>query len=141
MSVLERETVHTVNDYCDGPRVGVADFKGQPHYFECIFDEAADDWSSNFWLHSLEPETFNLVMENWSFWERWRDAFDDGKADGHPCLPGDQAKYQANTMVLKERLRIDRESDIRAQGLFEIVGPPGQPTNKRQWTVTWQEIP
>jgi hypothetical protein len=27
MSVLERETVHTVNDYCDGPRVGVADFK------------------------------------------------------------------------------------------------------------------
>ncbi|HEX6733105.1 MAG TPA: hypothetical protein VF074_23995, partial [Pyrinomonadaceae bacterium] len=123
MIILEKETVHTVNDYWDGPRVGVADFKGQPHYFESVFDEASDDWSSVFWLHSLEPETFNLVMENWGLWERWRDAFDTGKADddSHPCLPEDRAKYQANSMVLKERLRIDRELDIRAEGLFEVV--------------------
>jgi len=143
MNVLEKETVHTVNDYWDGPRVGVADFQGQPHYFECVFDEALDEWSSSFWLHSLEPETFNLVMENWRLWERWRDAFNEGRADddSHPCLPEDRAKYQVNSVVLKERLRIDLASDIRAKGQFERVGPHDRSTNRWQWTVTWQVIP
>ena len=53
MSVLERETVHTVNEYWDGPRVGVSDSRGNLICFECIFDEAEDDSSSIFWLHSF----------------------------------------------------------------------------------------
>ena len=32
------EHVHTVLDYYDGPRKGVADFDGQPHLYDCIFD-------------------------------------------------------------------------------------------------------
>ena len=42
------ERVHTVLDYYDGPRKGVADFEGQPHLYECIFDDANDNYSDSF---------------------------------------------------------------------------------------------
>src|SRR5882672_11021848 len=91
MSSFEQEIVYTVNDYWDGPRVGVANFKGEPYYYECIFDESSDEWSTRFWLHALDPETVQLVMEDWKIWERWRVAFHQGKTDqeSHPCLPDD----------------------------------------------------
>jgi hypothetical protein len=141
MIFFENETVYTVNDYWDGPRVGVAGFKGQPHHFECVFNEVLDAWSSIFWLHSMEPETFNLVMEQWSLWERWREAHGEGKVSNHshPCLPEDRSRYDAISIVLEKELRIDRSRDIQAEGRFKTVGPPGQPTNVRRWTVTWQE--
>jgi hypothetical protein len=140
---FENETVYTVNDYWDGPRVGVADFKGQPHYFQCVLDDASDDWSSIFWLHSMEPETFNLVMENWKLWERWREARTEGRPDddSHPCLTEDRATYEAISVVVEKKLRIDPARDIRAEGQFQTIGPPGQLTNMRRWTVTWHEIP
>ena len=31
------EEVFTVMDYYDGPRKGVANFRGQPHFYDCIF--------------------------------------------------------------------------------------------------------
>jgi hypothetical protein len=35
------EAVHAVWDYFDGPRTGLADYRGRPHYFVCKFDTAA----------------------------------------------------------------------------------------------------
>jgi hypothetical protein len=32
----EFEVVHSVDDYYDGPRTGVADFGGSPHRFRCL---------------------------------------------------------------------------------------------------------
>ncbi len=44
------ETVHNVDDYYDGPREGVADFHGSAHVFQCVWDEAANNWSERFTL-------------------------------------------------------------------------------------------
>jgi len=41
--LLDREEVHFVIDYWDGPREGVADYCGTPHYFRCVFDEKRDE--------------------------------------------------------------------------------------------------
>ena len=65
------ERVHTVVDYYDGPRKGIADYGGKPHLFECIFDESKDDYSQMFHLKLLDPETFRIAMEDWAIWKRW----------------------------------------------------------------------
>ena len=42
------EEVFTVTDYYDGPRQGIANFKGKPHFYDCIFDEARQDYSDRY---------------------------------------------------------------------------------------------
>jgi hypothetical protein len=34
------ECVFTVTDYYDGPRKGIANYNGRPHFYECVFDGA-----------------------------------------------------------------------------------------------------
>jgi hypothetical protein len=49
------ETVHSVDDYYDGPRVGVADFHGKPHHFRSVAWIHKDtEWDS-------EDERFELI--------------------------------------------------------------------------------
>jgi hypothetical protein len=139
---FEHETVFTVTDYWDGPRVGVANFKGEPHYFQCVFDKSADDWTRRFWLHPIDSKTFQLVLEAWQIWERWRDAFHAHQVrdETHPSLPEDRERHRAISLVLESQLRIDPPNDQLAEGNFEIVGPRNQLSSFRKWTVTWLEI-
>jgi hypothetical protein len=44
------ERVHTVANYFDGPREGLADYQGSPHRYKNEWDEAADDWADPFEL-------------------------------------------------------------------------------------------
>src|SRR5258708_2878617 len=83
------ERVFTVSDYYDGPRQGIADFHGKPHFYECIFDKVKVDYSDLFRLTPLNAETFNLAMEDWDIWRE--DAYYAGKVDvdTHPALPQD----------------------------------------------------
>src|SRR5438874_250724 len=83
------EVVHTVTDYWDGPREGVANYEGQPHYYKCLFDEQTDEWSNIFVLRFLDKETFDLALEAWSIWLRWEAEYHKGKVnlESHPALP------------------------------------------------------
>jgi hypothetical protein len=69
------ERVYTVVDYYDGPRKGIADYKGKPHLYECMFDESKDNYSERFLLAPLD------AMEDWAIWQRWELANHTGKAD------------------------------------------------------------
>jgi hypothetical protein len=44
------ERVHTVSDYFDGPREGLADYCGTPHRYKSVWDKAADE--------SIQPRIF-----------------------------------------------------------------------------------
>ena len=74
------EMVYTITDWYDGARAGVADLKGKPHYYECRWDDAQDDWSEIWLLKPIDHETFRLALEDWQIWERWRAAFDAARA-------------------------------------------------------------
>jgi hypothetical protein len=37
------ERVHTMTDYYDGPRKGLANFEGMPHLYEAEWDDQADN--------------------------------------------------------------------------------------------------
>jgi hypothetical protein len=65
------EYVFTVTEYFDGPRKGIANYQGNPHFYECIFDEVKDDYSGVFQLTPLDSETLKLAMEDWEIWRRW----------------------------------------------------------------------
>ena len=74
------EIVHAVWDFYDSPRTGVADYRGQPHYFSCQWDSAADDYSHTYALSPIDSGTFDLVMEQWAIWRKWEFAFQAGEA-------------------------------------------------------------
>ena len=59
------EAVFTVRVYYDGPRSGIANYQGKPHFYDCIFDEAKDDYSDEYWLTPIDSATFELAMEDW----------------------------------------------------------------------------
>jgi hypothetical protein len=77
------EKVFTVTDYYDGPRQGVANFKGEPHFYDCIFDETRNDYSNLYQLTPVSPQVFDLAMEDWAIWERWESAFHAGSRVPH----------------------------------------------------------
>ena len=141
--LTSREIVHTITDYYDGPRGGIADYHGKPHIYNSMWDEATDDWAEYFALQPIDDETFRLAMEDWAIWERWERAFKAGLTtyDTHPALPEDRSRQDELNEILKPRLLIDMKRAIRVRGRFEksMVEEPGL-TSGHKFVVVWSEI-
>jgi hypothetical protein len=103
---LTWERVYTVNDYHDGPRLGVAGFRGRPHVYELQFSDADDEYADRFLLMEIEPELFELVLEDWAIWLRWQAAYQRGDVslDTHPVLPEDRELHEALKHLVGKRL-------------------------------------
>lgn len=134
MPPLDLGVVHTITDWYDGPRAGVADFSGRPHYYECLFDEPRDDWSDVYLLKPLDEETFRLVIEDWNIWLRWEAAFREGRTprETHPALPEDRGRHDELAKILAERLFVSPDTCVKARGEFRYGDPA---------TVEWSVIP
>ena len=136
------EHVHTVWDYYDGPRTGIADYRGTPHYYECEWDEAADEYADTFALCQIEEDTFNLAMEQWSIWREWEIAYHCGERnpDTHPGSGGQNARYDELEELLKQHVAIARATGVRAQGTFRPMNAqPKLPDGAiRELEVRWQ---
>ncbi len=100
------ETVHAVWDFYDGPRTGIADYRGQPHYFSCQWDAIADDYGSIYALSPIDSNTFDLVVEQWAIWRKWELAFNAGQvsSDSHPGLGGRDYRYDELQVILQGRV-------------------------------------
>jgi hypothetical protein len=103
------ECVYTVSEYYDGPRRGVADFRGRPHVYESQFSDLQDGYTDRFLLTEIDSELFRLALEDWSIWLRWRAAFDlgDVSLDTHPALPEDRERHRELEQLIGSRLRAD----------------------------------
>jgi hypothetical protein len=113
----------TVTDYYDGPRQGIANFRGKPHFYDCIFDEVRQDYSDRYRLTPISDHIFDLAMEDWAIWERWQAAFHAGKATrkSHPALPHDRERHDQIRCVLDSALRTDDAICVTQIGTFEPV--------------------
>lgn len=120
------EEVFTVTDYYDGPRQGIANFKGKPHFYDCIFDEVRNDYSERYRLTAIPTHIFDLAMEDWAIWERWRTAFDAGQTtkESHPALPQERTRYEEIRGVLDSVLKTDELTSVVQIGLFEPIQTP-----------------
>ena len=118
------EEVFTVTDYYDGPRKGVANFRGQPHFYDCIFDEDKDEYSDLYRLTPLSQRIFELAKEDWVIWKRWEAAFHSGKAtiESHPALPEDRPRHEEIRAVLDSALTTNAAPSVTQHGSFERLG-------------------
>src|SRR5579863_6826031 len=117
MSVAELkpgyEEVFTVTEYYDGPRQGVANFKGQPHFYDCIWDEARSNYFNLYSLTPIPPHIFDLAMEDWAIWERWDSAArQTGRTtrESPPALPQDRARHEEIQAALDSTLKTDQKT-------------------------------
>ncbi|MBR1245843.1 hypothetical protein JQ609_02740 [Bradyrhizobium sp. AUGA SZCCT0169] len=104
------DRVHTVNNYYDGPRLGIADFDGVPHIYEAEFDYSSDEFGDTYFASPVDENLLALVTEDWEIWLRWNSAYRRGDAsiETHPALARDRERHEALKIAIGDRLRVDR---------------------------------
>jgi hypothetical protein len=135
------ERVHTMTNYWDGPRDGIANLHGKPHLYTSLFDHAKDEYSELFELCPVDDETLGLALEDWEIWLRWDDAYKAGTVDAstHPALPNERARHAEIEPILAARLAALSRPAIRARAVFRPT--PGHTSAdggrwmEVQWTV------
>ena len=68
------ESVHTVDDWYDGPREGVADYLGSHHYYRSVFLDTPK-WNPDedrFELTPISGSAYEAALELHVIWERWK---------------------------------------------------------------------
>lgn len=120
------ERVHTMTDYYDGPRGGIADYNGQPHIYESTFSDDAGGYTDIFRLSPVPHDIFTWALEDWEIWLRWETAFHNGQTshDTHPALPTDRNRHDELEAILKNRLVIDDSNFLTAHGKFRVRDAP-----------------
>jgi len=117
----QTERVHTMTDFYDGPRAGVADYHGRPHLYESLWHEANQRWADAFALMPISTEDRDLAVERYKIYERWETARRKGLADldTHPALPPERARFDELERIIAPRLRMDLTRALTALGVFD----------------------
>jgi hypothetical protein len=129
------QLILTVNEFHDGPLFGIAEFRDAPHVYERQFDPEADEYGDLFLLSPIDPDLLDLVLEDWTIWQRWAAAFGRGKVHlkSHPALPADRARHRQIKALIGDRFEAKRGGPIRQFATFNKEGP--------EWFVRWKDAP
>lgn len=129
------DIIHTVQDFYDWPRKGVADFRGVVHGFSCAFDAAANEYTDRYWLTQISKDLFQLVIEEYEIFLRWRIAFDANTVgiETHPALPADRLRQQELATIIKDRPWAVTDRSVRVRGRFRSLG-------QHRYEVHWSEL-
>ena len=137
------EIVHTVPDWYDGPRGGIADYNGTPHLFQSEWQGGEDLDSDTFLLMPIDPLTFSLAMEDWAIWRRYETAFHQGKvgSEHHPALPDERERHLELQKLLEGRLSVVPERAVRKKAEFQPrEDPDGSGYGWHPLEVRWIDI-
>jgi len=117
---MATEQVYTVEEYYDGPVSGVADFAGQPHFYQRVFDDARDEYGPEFDLTPISQQLLALVLEQWTIWRRWefRFARKEVSLDSHPGYGGRDFEYDRLQTVIQKLKAASAGPSVRVCGVF-----------------------
>ena len=118
-------------------------FNGLPHFYDCIFDDAKDEYSDTYRLTPISQAVFELANEDWLIWKRWESAFHAGTTtlESHPALPRDRVRHQEIRASLDSALKTDASVCVVRRGFFERLGSREYPKGiMRPHQVKWSEI-
>ena len=120
------ETVHTMDNWYDGPRGGVADFGGAPHYYRSVYLDTPK-WNPDedrFELTPLPRAAFEAAVELQAIWERWNQAYKAGNAPKDPdderVLPADRQRWSELEQVLAAGRTANASRTVLVHGAFEL---------------------
>ena len=138
------EVVRTLTDWYDGPRRGIADYRGCPHLFESEWRDGEELDADTFLLTPVDAVTFAMALEDWSIWRRWETAFHQGQAteETHPALPDDRSRHEELERLLDGRLTITPARALRATAEFRTRDDPAwSGYGWRSLEVRWFVLP
>jgi hypothetical protein len=122
------DRVYTINDYYDGPRLGIADVDGVPHIYEAEFDHSTDAYGDTYFVSPVDESLLSLVLEDWEIWLRWDSAFKRREAsiESHPALPADRERHDALKIAIGDRFRVDRTQAKHVKARFKTSPETGE---------------
>jgi len=138
------EIVHTLTDWYDGPRRGIADYRGRPHLFESEWSDAEDLDADTFLLMPVDADTLALALEDWAIWRRWETACHQGETtqQTHPALPEERSRHEELERLLDGRLSVDPARAVRASAEFRARhDPEWSGYGWRPLEVRWSDLP
>ena len=138
------EDVLTVSEWYDGPRQGIANFNGAPHFYDCIFSSEHADYLDSYHLTPIEEHVLNDALEEWAIFRLWELAFHTGQTtqDTHPGLPGGSARSKELRNHLNEVLKTDPKICFLRVGQFEPIRIPDTPRGVlAPMRVRWSKLP
>lgn len=125
------EFVHTVPDWYDGPRGGIANYNSIPHLFQSEFrDIEVQDGeyfeADTFLLMPIDDETFSLAKEDWDIWRRYETAFykKEVTSEHHPSLPQERNRHLELEAELEGKLHIEPARAVRKKAEFRAREDP-----------------
>lgn len=134
------DRVHVETDWYDGPRSGVADVEGIPHYFESLFDDVQDDYSELYCVWPITPWALELERESWRIFSAWNARFKAGEAnlDSHPGSGGVDERYDEIARLLHDQRQVPIDAR-RVTATWTILrdaerSAPGGPDYVVRWT-------
>lgn len=100
------ERVHTVWDFYDGIRSGLADHEGAPHFFECT-----GDWTNDpgpFRLSPVSGEFMKHALLNWEIYQSWERKHVEGAVSDktHPGRGGIDIEYDKSQAWLDQHVKL-----------------------------------
>jgi hypothetical protein len=130
------ETVHTMTDWYDGPRRGVAMVDGRPHLYESCWNDIDSDEETLYLLTPISEELLANAIEDWEIWKRWSHAHKLGNAsiESHPALPSDHARHAQLAALLKKQLIIDEHCKLVAIAKFRY-NADAKPNMEAEWVI------
>ncbi|MEW1914579.1 hypothetical protein AB0442_40420 [Kitasatospora sp. NPDC085895] len=95
------ERVYVELEWCSGPRAGLADVDGKPHYFQGNdWDDAdgADEYS----VWPASDAAVELEREQWAIFARWNERHEAGTvgSETHPGQGGFDDRYDELVLLL-----------------------------------------
>ena len=135
---MRYEQIYTIWDIYDGIRTGTADLNGAPHYFSSLYDEVADEYSSNFRLYPVGIEFMQRAEHSWNIYCAWESKFHGGEVDlkTHPGHRGVDAEYDEVKLWLDDQIARLQALPTLYRAKFREL--PGQ--EDRSWVVLKHEV-
>ncbi len=113
------EPVHVELDWYDGPRGGVADVGGLPHYFRAVHDYNRPGEPDDVYLvWPISEQALVWEREQWAIFVAWNDRYESGNANtsSHPGHGDIDARYdQLETLLAAHRQVPPDARRMRAQ--------------------------
>ncbi len=120
------ERVYTIWDYYDGPRSGIANVNGQPHYYDCEWSDEQDDFANTFLVVPVDEEKLAIALKDWESWRKWEFAFHRGELDlsTHPVNVTGVPSHASFEAEFRSKIDVLRANSVRLHAQFRAL--PGQ---------------
>ncbi|ANB07122.1 hypothetical protein SAM40697_3164 [Streptomyces ambofaciens] len=130
------ERVYAELEWYDGPRVGLADINGKPHYFQNRdYAEGTDEYQV--WPASEAAVT--LEREQWAIFTRWNERRAAGEfgPESHPDHGGIDARYDELELLLAPH-RQEPDDARRLVGEVRFVAGPRYRAEGPDYWFRWR---